>query len=89
MVRMRGRIFFWTGAVVGALALLGLGGYFVAVGLDKADKMVSFIGMIVAEVGLLMSLYGLSRDRRADGPVSPEVNEPGESSVDDDLLARL
>jgi hypothetical protein len=54
-------------AVVGGLALLGLGAWFVAAGLDRADKLASVIGAFVGLLGLGISGYALvlSRGGRA------------------------
>jgi hypothetical protein len=49
----------WMGAAVTALAVVGLGVYFAAVGLDKADRLGSVVGALVAVVGLALTVYGL------------------------------
>ncbi|MEU9844775.1 hypothetical protein AB0C69_36800 [Actinomadura sp. NPDC048032] len=49
----------WTGAGVSVAAVAGLGAYFAAVGLDKADKLASVVGALTALIGLAMAAYGL------------------------------
>ncbi|GAA4231714.1 hypothetical protein GCM10022254_29690 [Actinomadura meridiana] len=48
-----------VGAVVAVMALVGLGAYFAAVGLDDADKLASVLGVFVALAGLAVAVYGL------------------------------
>lgn len=43
----------WIGRVIGAVILVGLVVYFVRVGLDKADKLASCLGLGVAVLALL------------------------------------
>ncbi|WP_433187841.1 hypothetical protein [Actinoallomurus sp. CA-150999] len=64
---MTGRVLKWGGGLIAVAALVALGAYFVAVGLDKADKLASVIGVFVAVVGLAVSVYGMAADRRAAG----------------------
>lgn len=68
---MRGRVL--VGAGVGAVlvALVGLGGYFVVVGLEKADKLASVIAAFVAVVGLGVTVLGLVTQRRHPSPPEP------------------
>ena len=79
---MTGRVLFWVGAIVGVLALAGLGVYFAASGLDKADKVASVIGAFVAVVSLAMSAYGLIRDRLdTGGSPASGMSASGERSI--------
>jgi len=64
MAAMRRRVLIWGGASLAVGALVGLSVYFSRVGLDEADKLASVIGLFVAVVGLAISGYGLSTDRR-------------------------
>ncbi|MBD3139911.1 hypothetical protein [Microbispora bryophytorum] len=48
-------------------ALAALGVYLSRVGLDKADKLASVIGLFVALVGLGVAVYGLFAERRRGG----------------------
>jgi high-affinity Fe2+/Pb2+ permease len=54
----------WGGAVVTVLALVGLAVYLAEIGLGKANELSSVIGVFVAVVGLVMSGYGMVRERR-------------------------
>ena len=49
----------WTGAALAVAAVAGLGVYFAMVELDKADKLASVVGALVAVAGLALTLYGL------------------------------
>ncbi|GIG60625.1 hypothetical protein Lfu02_49970 [Longispora fulva] len=54
----------WVWLLVGGLALVGLGAFFVVAGLDRADKLASAIGLFVGLGGLGVSVYGLVLTRR-------------------------
>ncbi|MFI7691653.1 hypothetical protein ACIBQ6_21475 [Nonomuraea sp. NPDC049655] len=68
---MRRRVPVWGGAGGAVAALAGLGVYFAKVGLDRADKLASVIGVFVALVGLGAAVYGLVAERRSGA--CPEV----------------
>jgi hypothetical protein len=55
----------WVGMGIVAGSLVGLGAYFAAVGLDRANKLASVIGVFVGVFGLLLALAGLMK--RDDG----------------------
>lgn len=80
---MTGRVLKWAGGLVAVAALVALGAYFAAVGLDKADKLASVIGVFVAVVGLAVSVYGMAADRRAagDGQAGGRATASGERSI--------
>ncbi|TDD58313.1 hypothetical protein [Actinomadura rubrisoli] len=79
---MRGRVLVRGGAVVAAMATVGLGGYFAAVGLDEADKLASVIGVFVALAGLAVAVYGLVAERHGgEGEPSPRSSTPGDRSI--------
>ncbi|GAA0349124.1 hypothetical protein NE235_11540 [Actinoallomurus spadix] len=80
---MTGRVRVWAGSVVGVLALVGLAVYLGTVGLDKADKWASVIGVFVALAAFGVSLYGLLSGRRSDisGPASAQVTPSGQQSI--------
>ncbi|MFG1874237.1 hypothetical protein ACGFIV_05305 [Sphaerisporangium sp. NPDC049003] len=67
---MSGRVARWVGGALVAVAVIGLGVYFTTVGLDKADKLASVIGVFIGLAGLALAIYGLLADRRT-GPPSP------------------
>lgn len=67
---MTGRVLFWAGATAGVLLLAGLGVYFAEVGLDKADKLGSVVGALIATASLGLSVFGLIRDERNVGSAS-------------------
>ncbi|XVQ89268.1 hypothetical protein ACQP2K_18185 [Microbispora siamensis] len=48
-------------------ALAALGVYLSRVGLDKADKLASVIGLFVALAGLVVAVYGLIAERKSGG----------------------
>jgi hypothetical protein len=50
--------------VVTVLALVGLAVYLAEIGLGRANELSSVIGVFVAVVGLVMSGYGMVRERR-------------------------
>ncbi|MFI6991809.1 hypothetical protein [Nonomuraea wenchangensis] len=54
-----GRRWVWAGIGVTVMAVAGLGSYFVAVGLDEADKLASVVGGLSALMGLATTAYGL------------------------------
>ena len=80
---MTGRVLKWAGGLVAVAALVALGGYFAAVGLDKADELASVIGVFVAVVGLAVTAYGMVADRRAagGGQGAGRAAAPGERSI--------
>ncbi|MDX3128930.1 hypothetical protein PV367_03760 [Streptomyces europaeiscabiei] len=64
---MRGRGQVWIGGVVAVGALVYLTAYLIAVGLDKADKVASVVGLFVGLAGLVVSILGLRREDPPDG----------------------
>ncbi|MFI0418616.1 hypothetical protein [Spongiactinospora sp. 9N601] len=58
----------WFGGAVAVTAVAGLAGYFVAVGLDRADKLASVIGVFLGLAGLCLSVYGTVTGRAAQPP---------------------
>ncbi|MGW5263596.1 hypothetical protein ACWEQG_21720 [Microbispora sp. NPDC004025] len=64
---MRGWGPVWGGAGVAVAALAALGVYLSRVGLDKADKLASVIGLFVALAGLGVAVYGLIAERSSGG----------------------
>jgi len=78
----RSRRFLWVGILCG-LALLAVGGFFVSIGLDKADKYASILGFFIGAIGLIVAVYaiisqGSGRPTIPPGnPSNPEINSPG------------
>jgi drug/metabolite transporter (DMT)-like permease len=70
------RVVAWLGGVLFVLAMVSLGGYFAAVGLDEADKVASVIGAFVGLVGLVLAGYGTVLARRG----TPSPPQPGPSA---------
>ncbi|MEV4456180.1 hypothetical protein [Microbispora sp. NPDC049633] len=64
---MRGWGPVWGGAGVAVAALAALGVYLSQVGLDKADKLASVIGLFVALAGLGVAVYALIAERSGGG----------------------
>ncbi|MFE2912690.1 hypothetical protein ACFRKE_26350 [Kitasatospora indigofera] len=60
---MTARMQAWAGGVVGGAAVVGLVVHLGAVGLDRADKWASVLGLFVAIAGLGLTLAGLRRGR--------------------------
>ena len=61
---MPGRRATRAGAVIAGVALVALTGYLVVMGLDKADKLASVLGMFAGLGGLAISAVGLVGERR-------------------------
>lgn len=55
----------WVGVAVVGVVVIGLGVLMVGVGLDKADKLASVLGLFVGLVGLALSVFGTLLARRA------------------------
>ncbi|WP_204017914.1 hypothetical protein, partial [Sphaerimonospora thailandensis] len=66
---MSGRFLQWVGGLLVIAAVIASGAYFWALGLDKADKLASVIGALVAIAGIGLTIQGTIRSRR--GPVDP------------------
>ncbi|MCO5996233.1 hypothetical protein [Actinoallomurus rhizosphaericola] len=62
---MARRVLMWGGLTLTVAAAAGLGAYLSMVGLDKADKLASVLGLFVAVAGLVLTVYGVFADRRA------------------------
>ncbi|GAA4186568.1 hypothetical protein GCM10022252_18770 [Streptosporangium oxazolinicum] len=72
---MSKRVQVWCGAAVAFAVLVGLGVYFLSVGLDRADKVASVIGAFVGLAGLGLALHGmLSAPAQAVGGVHNEIS---------------
>jgi hypothetical protein len=56
---MNSRRWVWIGTAVTVVAVAGLAGYFMVVGLEAADKVASVISGLAALVGLALAAYGL------------------------------
>ncbi|WP_328459238.1 hypothetical protein [Amycolatopsis sp. NBC_00438] len=80
MVTGRGVRWVWVGRVVFVVIVAGLVTYLAVVGLDKADKVSSSIGAVLA-LTALVAPYLLPRSRGED--VVPDDVEVGETSVKD------
>ncbi|MGP4095126.1 hypothetical protein [Nonomuraea sp. KM90] len=63
---MAGRVAKWTGGALFAVAAVGMGAYFLHVGLAKADQTASVVGAFVGVAGLALALYGTLTTRRAN-----------------------
>lgn len=62
------------GIMSGGAALLGLGAFFVRVGLERADQLSSVIGVFVGIIGLVLAAYGVVGVR--NGSVHSSRNSP-------------
>jgi hypothetical protein len=83
----RASVGIWAGRVVAVLAVLGLSIYLYVVGLDRADKVSSGIGVVIALVALVIP-YLLPPADAPSQPACPartptdEVLEPSQYRVD-------
>jgi hypothetical protein len=75
------RVIPWLGALAGGVVLVGLGAYFVHVGLDRADKLAGVLGAFAGLVGLGLSAYGIVLARRPAWPASGEPQQPAPEQV--------
>lgn len=71
MRRRSGRI--WAGRIAAVVVLTGLAVYLASVGLDKADKLASILGLLVAAAALIAP-YVLPSSDVDPGPVQRVVN---------------
>ncbi|GAA4101021.1 hypothetical protein [Actinomadura miaoliensis] len=78
MVRRR---WVWAGAGLTVGAVAGLGVYFAVVGLDRADKLASVVGALVAVVGLALTVYGLVAGSGAGRRVRQDARASGRGRV--------
>ncbi|MER5620205.1 hypothetical protein ABT061_04090 [Streptosporangium sp. NPDC002544] len=69
---MSRRTLVWLGVTVALAALIALGWYFIAVGLDRADKLASVLGAFVGLVGLGLAVFGVVSARPEDAEPGPE-----------------
>ncbi|MFQ6141518.1 hypothetical protein ACLMNJ_00385 [Streptomyces seoulensis] len=77
---MNARTLIVAGTTVTVLTASSLAFYFSRVGLDKADKTASVLGLFIALAGLAISIYGLLETRRS-GTTSPSTQKVSSSSV--------
>jgi hypothetical protein len=75
------RIQVWVGAGVTVTAVAGLGVYYAIVGLDKADKVASVVGGLVAVVGLAVAVYALTTSPGGGRRVSQRAKASGRGRV--------
>jgi hypothetical protein len=68
-----------VGTALFGLALLGMGAYFVIIGLDQADKVSSVIGSFTGLLGLALSIYALIASRST--PSGTAANPSGGHTV--------
>lgn len=76
--RMSRRALTWSGVAVALGALAALGWYFIAVGLDRADKLASVLGVFVGLLGLGLAIYGTVSSR-------PEAAQPEPGGVHNEI----
>lgn len=61
----------WVASAVFGLLLVGLGGYFAVVGLDRADQLSGIGGLFVGLIGLALAAYGTYAARSTGPPPAP------------------
>lgn|GEM_PF-5478085 len=64
------------------VALVALGWYFIAVGLDRADKLASVLGAFVGLLGLGLAIYGTVSSR-------PEATQPAPGGVHNEITGTV
>ncbi|GAB3663323.1 hypothetical protein GCM10027589_26860 [Actinocorallia lasiicapitis] len=69
---MSARFMKWCGASIFLVSVIGLILYFSSVGLDKADKIASTVGLVVALISLAVTVYGMISDSVSGGTAEPE-----------------
>ncbi|MCF3137050.1 hypothetical protein [Streptomyces olivochromogenes] len=91
------RTWLWIMAVVGGLVTLGLGVYFIKVGLDQANQVAGILGLFVSIAGLLLSAYsviqvssaarvgnsGATRMTQSSGSNSTNIQSTGDITIGD------
>lgn len=77
-----GRALLFLGA---AVLLAGLGVFLVKLGLDKADKLASVLGLFLNVVAVLLAVFGLRRGD-ADGPPPAGVTFHGDVTAGRDVV---
>jgi uncharacterized membrane protein len=65
-MHMPRRALIWIGGLLAVAALVGLTSYFIAVGLEEADKLASIISSIVGIFGLATALLGATNFGKKD-----------------------
>ncbi|MFF5114047.1 hypothetical protein [Streptosporangium sp. NPDC000509] len=75
---MSRRALTWSGVAVTLVALAALGCYFIAVGLDRADKLASVLGAFVGLLGLGLAIYGTVSSH-------PEAAQPEPGGVHNEI----
>ncbi|MFF3440322.1 hypothetical protein [Streptosporangium sp. NPDC002721] len=73
---MSRRALTWSGVAVALVALAALGWYFIAVGLERADKLASVLGAFAGLLGLGLAVYGV-----VSSPSESAVSSPSEGAV--------
>lgn len=63
----------WAGVGVTTATIVVLVTYFAYVGLDKADKLASVFGLVVALIGLSMTIFGVAGERQDSNSSSQEA----------------
>nr|BFE50148.1 hypothetical protein GCM10017745_35750 [Saccharothrix mutabilis subsp. capreolus] len=69
--------------IIGSLSLIGLGVFFVVLGLDQADKLASVLGFFVGLVGLGLSIAGLRRAQPVESQAPATPTSDTTSPTDD------
>ncbi|HET8661558.1 MAG TPA: hypothetical protein VFM55_21495 [Micromonosporaceae bacterium] len=64
----RNRLFGWAASAIAGMLLVGLSGYFMSLGLARADMVGSAISAVAGLAGLCLSAYGLLTARRTRQP---------------------
>lgn len=82
---MSRRTLVWSGIAVALMALVALGWHFVAVGLDRADKLASVLGAFAGLLGLGLAVYGAFSSRPEEAKPEDAKPEPEPGGVHNEI----
>lgn len=71
-----------AGIVLTVGAAVGMGIYFTAVGLDKANEVAGVLGAFIGLVGLALAFYGIASGRASGAPPSAGQLTDGKAGVE-------
>lgn len=77
---VEGRVLKWAGGVLAAGAAIGMGAYFAAVGLDKANEVAGVLGAFTGLAGIALAIYGIVAGGTSGK--SPSDGDPAQAATD-------
>ncbi|MFI9504260.1 hypothetical protein [Nocardia sp. NPDC052566] len=78
---MASRILVWSGFGVALVSAVALAGYMVVVGLDKAAKTATVVGVFLTLLGLLVAVTALLINPRKPRDPDPDVRQSADGAV--------